>query len=207
MTPGARLVLATGNEGKMQELRALLPAEFHIVTAGSLGLGIPEETGSTFEENARLKAVTISNLVPDLVVADDSGLTVDALNGEPGVHSARYAGQPADDRANIRRLLAELCEKPDWDRAARFISVICLARSGVVLATSRGEVTGWIADTPRGESGFGYDPVFLTAGGRSMAELTPDEKNRISHRGVALQQLIPILLDNLPSRAPTGDRL
>jgi len=189
-----RLVLATGNEGKARELRSLLPASFDIVTSTSLGLLIPEETGSTFEENARIKAVGVSRLVPDLVVADDSGLEVAALGGGPGVRSARYAGEPSDDAANIRLLLDELGDRPRCDRAARFVCTLCLARSGDVLALVHGDVEGWIADRQRGTSGFGYDPVFMTRDGRSMAELTPEDKNRISHRGAALRRLIPILM-------------
>lgn len=188
-----RLVLATGNEGKARELRSLLPASFDIVTSTSLGLSIPEESGSTFEENARIKAIGVSLLVPGLVIADDSGLEVDALDGRPGVHSARYAGEPPDDAANIRLLLRELDGTPGHDRAGRFVCTLCVARSGVVLALVHGYVEGWISERPRGTSGFGYDPVFIDADGRSMAEMTVEEKNAISHRGAALRRLIPML--------------
>lgn len=189
-----RLVLATGNEGKARELRSLVPASFEVITSSSLGLAIPEETGSTFEENARIKAVAVSILVPDLVVADDSGLVVDALAGRPGVRSARYAGEPSDDAANIQLLLDELQEPAANDRAARFVCTLCLARAGGVLALVEGEVEGRIAMERRGTLGFGYDPVFITRDGRCMAELTPEEKNRISHRGAALSRLTPILM-------------
>jgi len=189
-----RLVLATGNEGKAREFRSLLPASFDIVTSTSLGLALPEETGSTFEENARIKAVGVSLLVPDLVVADDSGLVVDALGGRPGFRSARYAGEPTDDDANIQLLLDELQETAANDRAARFVCTLCLARDGDVLALVEGHVGGWIASRRRGTSGFGYDPVFMNVDGRSMAELTPLEKNAISHRGAALRRLIPVLM-------------
>lgn len=200
-----RLVLATGNEGKARELRALLPASFDVVTSASLGLSIPEETGSTFDENARIKAVRISLLVPDLVVADDSGLEVAALEGRPGVRSARYAGEPCDDAANIRLLLDELGDRPRRNRAARFVCTLCLARDGDVLALVQGDVVGWIADRRRGTSGFGYDPVFINDDGRSMAELTPEEKNRVSHRGVALRRLIPILAGHVEAPAAPGE--
>ena len=204
MTSTTRLVLATGNAGKAREMRSLLPASFDVVTAVSLGLPLPEETGSTFEENARLKAVEVSRLVPDLVLADDSGLEVAALDGRPGVRSARYAGDGADDAANIQLLLDELAGVTGVDRAARFVCTLCLAQSGVVLAIEQGESNGRIAARPMGSSGFGYDPVFVTPDGRTMAELTAGEKNSISHRGAALSRMIPLLL-NRRSHTPVSE--
>jgi XTP/dITP diphosphohydrolase len=205
MTATTRLVLATGNAGKAREMRSLLPLSFDVVTAVSLGLSLPEETGTTFEENARLKAITVSRAVPDLVLADDSGLEVAVLDGRPGVRSARYAGERADDAANLQRVLEELVGRPAQDRAARFVCCLCLARSGAVLAIARGESDGRIADQPRGAGGFGYDPVFVTPDGRTMAELDPDEKNRISHRGAALSRMVPILLTHRPDDHASED--
>ena len=204
MTATIRLVLATGNLGKAREIRSFLPASYDVVTAVSLGLPLPEETVSTFEENARLKAVEVSRLVPDLVLADDSGLEVPALGGRPGVRSARYAGVRADDASNIRRLLDELSGVPEQDRAARFVCKLCLARSGVVLAIEHGESDGRIADRPMGSAGFGYDPVFITLDGRAMAELSAEEKNSISHRGAALSRMIPLIV-NHRSHSPADD--
>lgn len=191
-----RLILATGNEGKARELRALIPASLQVVTAASLGVALPAETGETFEENARLKAVAVSRRLPGLVLADDSGLVVDALGGAPGVRSARYAGEPQDAAANITLLLANLVDVPDGQRAARFVCSLCLARSGVVLAVADGACEGSVAAVPAGGSGFGYDPIFRLADGRNMAELDHCEKNEISHRGRALRIIIPLILSH-----------
>lgn len=190
-----RLILATGNQGKAYEVRALLPDAFEVVTATELGVALPEETGATFAENAALKAVAVSRLREGLVLADDSGLEVDALDGRPGVRSARYAGEPSDDEANMALLLSELGSLPDERRAARFVCALCLACDGNVVAEVQGTCEGHIAPFPRGKSGFGYDPVFVNDDGRTMAELTPDEKNAISHRGQALRRILPLILE------------
>ena len=150
-----------------------------------------EETGFTFVENAILKAVAISNRFPGLVVADDSGLEVDALGGAPGLYSARYAGPGATDNENIARLFSELCKHPD-DRsfAARFRCVLALAREGEMLGTFEGVIEGTIVDSPRGAAGFGYDPVFQPTGfAQTFAEISSAEKNRISHRAKAIRLL------------------
>lgn len=149
-----------------------------------------EETGDTFLENATLKAVAISRLVPGLILADDSGLEVDALRGAPGVRSARFAGEKADDAANNAKLLAALEEIPDGKRTARFRCVMVAAEAGGVLAHFDGTVEGGINGAPRGTHGFGYDPLFVPEGfHRTFAELGPDTKNRMSHRARALQAL------------------
>jgi XTP/dITP diphosphohydrolase len=152
------------------------------------------EDGATFEENARKKAEHYSAFVPgEIVLADDSGLEVDALGGAPGVHSARYAAtssaENADDRANNARLLRELSHAVD--RAARFVCVIAVAQGGRTLATFRGEAQGRILAEPRGSSGFGYDPLFFFAAlGKTFAELTPEEKAAVSHRGAAFRKFL-----------------
>ena len=150
-----------------------------------------EETGSTFAENAILKAVAISKWCGDPVVADDSGLEVDALNGAPGVYSARYAGHGATDEQNIARLLSELQRsgaQPPF--AARFRCVLALARGGEALDTFEGAVEGTIVESPRGEGGFGYDPVFQPAGlTQTFGEIAAEEKNRMSHRANAIRLL------------------
>jgi XTP/dITP diphosphohydrolase len=188
----SRLLFATRNSHKMRELAQLLGSEFEVRDLRSLS-GAPEiaESGCTFGENAAIKALAISHAFPDeFVVADDSGLEVDALGGAPGVLSARYAGDDASDKENIEKLLAELQSERALSRA-RFCCVIALANAGKLLTTVTGDVTGHIVMPPRGENGFGYDPVFVPDGfGQTFAELPPEVKNRISHRARAAQKLV-----------------
>ena len=183
------LVLATGNAHKAREFQELLGDQFQITDLESLpSLKLPEETGSTFERNAVLKAVTVAKMVDTLVIADDSGLEVDALDGAPGIFSARYAGVKAGNAANIDKLLLELKHVPQ--RSARFRCVIALARAGDVLGTFEGIVEGTIVEARRGSSGFGYDPVFQPSGfNQTFAEMAPTLKNRISHRAKAVAAL------------------
>nr|WP_253264079.1 XTP/dITP diphosphatase [Geobacillus sp. DSP4a] len=149
-----------------------------------------EETGSTFAENARLKAEAISRRFGCPVIADDSGLVVDALGGRPGVYSARYAGEDKNDARNIAKLLHELEGVPMEQRTARFHCALAVAIPGRPTAVVEAACEGYIAEAPRGEGGFGYDPVFyLPEKGKTMAELTPEEKNEISHRAKALAKL------------------
>ena len=159
--------------------------------SGRTDLPEVEESGSTFEENATLKAVTISRFVPDLVVADDSGLEVEALGGAPGVYSARYAGDRATDADNVTKLLAELATLGiDHEAAAQFRCVLAVARGGKALRLFDGAVRGVIARRPAGKHGFGYDPVFKPeASDRTFAELGEHAKNAISHRAQAVAQL------------------
>ena len=183
------LVLATRNAHKAREFQELLGDQFQITDLGSLPpLKLPEETGSTFEQNAVLKAVTVGKMVDKLVIADDSGLEVDALDGAPGIFSARYAGVKAGEAANIDKLLLEL--KNMAQRSARFHCVIALARAGDVLGTFEGIVEGTIVEVRRGSSGFGYDPVFQPSGfNQTFAEMAPKLKNRVSHRAKAFAAL------------------
>ncbi len=183
------LLLATRNAHKTREFAQILGGEFAVSDLTS-STEIPpvEETGCTFEENAVLKAVTISKTRPGLVVADDSGLEVDVLGGAPGIFSARYSGESATDQENIGKLLQELREAAD--RRACFRCVIVLARKGETLAVFAGELEGTISLEPRGKNGFGYDPIFIPAGhDRTFAELGEETKNRISHRARAVAQL------------------
>ena len=154
---------------------------------------IPEvpESGCTFTENARLKAATVSRLLPGLVLADDSGLEVDSLGGAPGVYSARYAGRGATDAANRRKLLDAMAELPtEAPRSARFRCVLVLARAGEVVAIFDGTVEGEIVRAERGAAGFGYDPLFQPNGfDRTFAELSAEQKNSLSHRGAAIARL------------------
>jgi len=186
-----RLVLATHNPHKTHEIRKILGDVFPEITdlTGIPEVEPPEEVGNTLEENARLKARTASErLAEDLILADDSGLEVDALGGAPGVHSARFAGPDATDEANRQKLLRELDSSAH--RTARFRCVLALARNREILHTCCGTVGGTILPEPRGEGGFGYDPLFVPVGyTRSFAELPAPTKNALSHRGNALRQL------------------
>ena len=186
------LLVASGNRHKLEEIRTILaPCGLRILGAAEVG-GLPEviEDGLTFCANAVKKAreVAVAKKLPAL--ADDSGLEVVALAGRPGVFSARYAGQPGDDAANNRKLLADLAGVTD--RRARFVCVIALALpDGRLLGTAEGEVRGRILEAPRGTQGFGYDPLFLPDGGeQTFAELAETAKHQLSHRGNALRQAL-----------------
>jgi XTP/dITP diphosphohydrolase len=183
------LILATRNAHKSREFQELLGGQFEIADLSSFpAFEVPEETGSTFEQNAILKAVSVSKTINKLIVADDSGLEVDALGGKPGIYSARYAGERSTDAANIDKLLREL--KSAARRSARFRCVIVLARASKVVGTFEGVVEGEIIDPPRGTSGFGYDPVFQPTGFKeTFAEMPPELKNTISHRAIAIAAL------------------
>src|SRR3954471_17706826 len=187
-----RLLLATHNPHKTREFSEMLGEGFVIRDLShETAAPVIAEIGSTFEENAILKARGIATQIPGLTVADDSGLEVDALNGAPGVYSARYAGPKAIDAENVAKLLREL-RAIDRGRpfTARFRCVLALAQGSNVLETFEGAVEGTIVDPARGKSGFGYDPVFQPIGfNLTLAELQPAEKNRISHRAVAIRLL------------------
>ncbi|MBN2338864.1 MAG: RdgB/HAM1 family non-canonical purine NTP pyrophosphatase [Acidobacteria bacterium] len=191
--PAPALVVATRNAGKLREFRELLrPLGCNVHSLAELG--ITEEVGEdgeTFAENARLKAIGYSRLAPFPVLADDSGLEVDALGGRPGIHSARYAGPDATDADRIRRILRELAAVPGAPRTARFVSALALASAGRMLLEAEGACRGVIIDQARGSRGFGYDPVFLFPElGRTFAELDEEEKNRYSHRARAVRALL-----------------
>jgi XTP/dITP diphosphohydrolase len=189
------VLVASNNRGKISEIIENLSMDgWQFFPLHSLGIAeVPEETGATYEENARIKARTARFLErPMATLADDSGLEVDALGGAPGIQSARYGGERTTDQRNIMKLLDELKDVSESQRAARFVChVVYLDEEGSEL-TAEGVCEGRIVFTPRGRGGFGYDPVFLPDGiddGRTMAELSPEEKNRLSHRGKALRAL------------------
>lgn len=201
-----RLVIATRSPHKLAELRELLAVErAELVTLDDLGVeGDVDETGSTFEANARLKALFGASATGLPTLADDSGLEVAALGGGPGVRTRRYAGETATDEDNNAKLLAALAALPAERRTARYVCVLALAlpgaagpRGGVPVRVVRGTCRGRIASEARGTGGFGYDPVFEPAseppGGRTLGLWTSDEKNRISHRGAAARRMTPIL--------------
>lgn len=186
------VLIATNNKGKAKDFEVLFrPLGITVLTLQDIEESIDvEETGTTFVENAILKAETVANLLGKVVIADDSGLEVDALNGEPGVYSARYAGEPSDDEANIDKLLAKLVEVPETARQARFRCVLAIAGPGIKTTTYSGSCEGIITDERQGTNGFGYDPIFYVPNKeKTMAELSAEEKNAISHRGAALAQL------------------
>lgn len=189
--PANPLLVSTRNAHKIGEIRAILGPRFLVSDLASLpDLPEVEETGDTFEENATLKAVAASMLFEGWVIADDSGLEVDALGGAPGVLSARYAGEKANDAANNDLLLRNLLPFRAEERTARFRCVIVLARNGRKLAAFSGTVEGGILGRPRGAGGFGYDPLFVPLGhSESFAQLGSDVKNGMSHRGSALRAL------------------
>jgi XTP/dITP diphosphohydrolase len=194
-----RLLLATNNRGKVKEYRSLLESlPVELAVPGDLGIAIDvEETGSTYEENAALKAKALAAAGGMVSLADDSGLEVDALNGEPGVRSARYAGPGANDAARLKYLLGKLVDVPWNKRTARFVCVIAVAAPGGRVELCRGACEGIITFEPKGELGFGYDPVFYFPSlDRTMAELPMAEKNRVSHRGKAAR-LVPEALQKL----------
>jgi len=185
------LLLATRNQHKTREFAQLLGPNFTLRDLTS-GRDLPQilETGRTFEENAVIKATTISKIFPhEMVIADDSGLEVDALAGAPGIFSARYAGENASDRRNVKKLLCEL--QGARERWARFRCVIALAKNRKLMTTVVGEVAGAITKSPRGENGFGYDPIFMPEGfEETFAELPFHTKNAISHRANAVAELV-----------------
>lgn len=182
-----KLWCATTNPGKVREFR-LLGAEVEILP-GMEQIDAPVEDGDTFEENAALKAIYYSRHAPGLLFADDSGLEVDALGGEPGVYSARYAGEGATDALNNALLLRRL--ESINDRRARFVCVIALAEAGKLIRTFRGTVEGEILRAPRGSGGFGYDPLFFYPPfAQTLAEIPADEKFTVSHRGNALRAML-----------------
>jgi XTP/dITP diphosphohydrolase len=188
-----QLIVATRNAHKTREIQQILGSEF---TVSDL-CAYPEiseiaESGTSFEENAKLKVIAVSEKLPGLVIADDSGLEVDALGGAPGIHSARYAGPKATNKEKVDRLLEELARvgaRKDA-RRARFRCVLALARNGQILGVFEGIVEGRIADRPHGRHGFGYDPIFVAEGfHQTFGELAPAEKNQLSHRARALEKL------------------
>ena len=189
------IVVATRNEGKLREYQTLLlPLKTKILSLKDVSITEEvEESGRSFAENAREKAIAYSRLTDLPVLADDSGLEVEALGGKPGIHSARYAGPAATDPDRIRKLLDELAQASGTHNA-RFVCAIALARKGNMLLESEGECRGIIISEPRGSNGFGYDPIFLFPDlGKTFAELTDAEKNLHSHRSHAVAALIKML--------------
>lgn len=208
--PAPVLVLATHNQGKLRELRELLRGQVpgldvdtQVVDAGAVGGPDVAETGVTFAENSLLKARAVAEATGLVAIADDSGLAVDVLGGAPGIFSARWSGRHGDDAANLRLLLDQLADVPDSHRSAAFVCAAALAVPASAAGGARevveyGQLEGTLLREPRGAGGFGYDPVLQPAGlDRSCAELSPAEKNAISHRGHAFRALLPSIVEAL----------
>ena len=187
-----RLIFATGNEGKMKEIREIL-ADPHVEILSMKEAGITaeiEENGTSFEENAVIKAKAVMELCHEIVLADDSGLEIDYLNKEPGIYSARYMGEDTSYRIKNQNLIDRLEGVPDEERTARFVCVIAAAFPDGEVLTARGTIEGRIGYEEKGENGFGYDPIFYVPEyGCSTAQLSPEVKNQISHRGKALREM------------------
>ena len=193
-----KLVIASNNKHKVTEIKAILGPYFdEILSLRDAGISIDvEEDGDTFAANARKKAEEVLAVASEAnaVLSDDSGLAVDALNGAPGVYSARYAGDGHDDEANNKKLLEDMANVPDSERTCRFVSAIALARKGRETLITLGAVEGRLLRAPHGESGFGYDPLFFyEPAGKSFAELTAEEKNLVSHRKRGLEAMRELL--------------
>jgi len=186
-----KLLLSTKNIHKLREINEILSELGYTIESAYNYIPAIEidETGSTFEENAKIKATEISKLIDEYVIADDSGISVDVLEGTPGVYSARFAGENATDEENNELLLKKLKGVPFDKRTAKYICVIALAKNGNIITTTYGECSGYIGFEYKGKNGFGYDPIFVLPDGSHMAELPPEEKNRLSHRYKALMAL------------------
>ena len=193
-----KLVVASHNDGKVAEIKALLaPLHIEVQSAKELRLGDVEETGKTFEENAKIKANALSLMCGLPCLADDSGLCIDALDGRPGVYSARYAPD-RDFKQGMEMLLKEISESGKESRKAHFSCCMALACPNEKVKLFEGRVDGEIAEEPRGDKGFGYDPIFVPDGFEvTTAQMSPEEKNAISHRGIAFRALMPHIVDYL----------
>ena len=194
-----KVVLASNNQNKLREMKAILsPLGWEILSQREAGVHVePDENGLTFEENSYIKAQAVMEATGLPAIADDSGVEVDALGGAPGVHSARYGGDACkDDKARNRLLMKNMEEVPDGSRTGRFVSVITMVYPDGKTVAARGELEGEILRQEVGDGGFGYDPLFyIPAEGVTMAELTPQRKNEISHRAVALQKFVKKLTE------------
>ncbi|MFC7402720.1 RdgB/HAM1 family non-canonical purine NTP pyrophosphatase [Citricoccus sp. GCM10030269] len=202
MSPEPRLVLATRNQGKLRELRELLRGQVpgldvdsQVIDAAAAGAPDVVEDGTTFEENSLKKAHAVAQHTGLVAVADDSGLSVEVLGGAPGIFSARWAGRHGDDEANLRLLLNQLADVRAEHRNAAFVCAAALATASGAEAVERGYLAGTLLTEPRGANGFGYDPILQPHGMHlSVAELDPEVKNSLSHRGQAFRQLLPELI-------------
>ena len=190
-----KLIFATGNQGKVNEFRQMLGDEYEILSMKDIGVELDiVEDGATFEENAIIKAKALMEATGEMVLADDSGFEVDALNKEPGIYSSRYMGEDTPYSVKNAELLRRCEGVPDEKRDARFVCVIACAFPDGRVETATGVIEGKLAHEPKGENGFGYDPIFyLPERGCTTGEMPPEEKNAISHRGIAVRKMVEIL--------------
>ena len=194
IAPQRTVVIASNNQHKIREISEMLEDRLHVISMKEAGFtGDIEENGETFEENAVIKAKAVAKATGYCALADDSGLAVDALNGAPGVHSARYAGVHGDDAANNALLIENMKDIPSEDRTAQFVCAMALALPNGETRTVQGSCPGVITYAPRGEGGFGYDPYFEYLSGETFSEMPEEEKNRVSHRAMAMQLMLPHL--------------
>ena len=195
-----KIIFATGNEGKLKEIKMIFAdMEIEVVSMNEAGIDVEiEENGSSFEENAVIKAKAIAEICHEIVLADDSGLVIDALGGEPGVYSARYMGENTSYVLKNQNILERMKGVNEADRSARFVCAVAATFPDGEIATTEGLMEGIIALEPSGENGFGYDPIFyLTQHQCTSADLDPKTKNEISHRGKALEEMKKILVSKL----------
>lgn len=201
---GSPLLLATSNPGKRFELLAFLPPRLEVVTLTDIGIELPPEDGSSYGEIAAVKARVGAAMSGLITIADDSGLDVDALGGAPGIRSARYSGEPPDDARNRRKLLTELAGIAEGRRTARFRCAVAIAHPDGRVEHRNGRCEGTIGFQAVGNNGFGYDSLFVLPNGLTMAQLSLEEKNRISHRADAYRAIAPLLAGWLPAVAATS---
>ena len=194
ISPKRTLVIASNNDHKIREISDMVEDRLHVISMKEAGFTEEiDENGDTFEENAIIKARAVAKATGLCALGDDSGLSVDALDGAPGVHSARYCGHHGDDKANNELLIANMAGIPAEDRTAEFVCAMALSLPNGEVCTEQGTCPGVITFTPRGEGGFGYDPYFEYLSGETFAEMAQEEKNRISHRAQAMQRMLPHL--------------
>ena len=187
------LLIATKNSGKLAEFARLLGDRYVVEGLADLDLALPDEGTESYRANAEAKAEFVAAATGRLVLGDDSGIEAKALGGQPGIISARFAGEPVSDSRNIEKLLAELEAEGSGDRSARFVCWLALADPNGLVASVAGTCEGTIGFEPRGTNGFGYDPIFVFSNGATMAELTDSEKDQVSHRGNAVRAMLPVL--------------
>ncbi len=195
-----KIIIATTNEGKMKEFRSLLAHKnVEIVSMKEAGINIDiDENGKTFEENAAIKAKTVCDVSGCLCLSDDSGLVIDFLNGEPGIYSARYLGHDTPYQEKNKIIIERLNGVPKENRSARFVCAVVAAFPDGRVITVKETMEGYIADCPAGNGGFGYDPIFFfPPKNKTSAEMTPDEKNSVSHRGKALRKMVALLEEEI----------
>lgn len=199
--PKPKILIATKNAGKLAEFERLLADDYIVEGLAGLDIELPEEGTLSYRANAEAKAIAVASATGRLTLGDDSGLEVTALGGQPGIVSARYAGNPPSDLRNIEKLLAQLEATGTENRSARFVCLLSLANANGLVATVEGTCEGTIGFEPAGSNGFGYDPIFVFPDGRTMAQLPDNEKDLVSHRGRAVRSMLPTIAKSVAEAA------